>query len=159
MGNFMWGEADWIDLGAAAAASWHSLGVGAHSLPQENSLTPHPCLDPSSHAEPDLVCWDSNMVLLLYLHPSRASVQCLACGLPPGRRGEGWAAGEGERDLGNSCSALKEVQVFNTVLRNPVVNLTCTSLTTAFGYKGHYWNNWKNLNLDGGNMSVLISQF
>ena len=62
-------------------------------------------------------------------------------GLGLGRRGEGWAAGERERDLGNSCSALKEVQVFNTVLRNPVVNLTCTSLTTAFGYKGHYWNN------------------
>ena len=75
------------------------------------------------------------------------------------RRGERWATGEGERDLANSCSALKEVQVFNIVLRNPVINVTCTSLTTALGYKGHYWHNGKNLNLDSGSMSVSISQF
>lgn len=133
----MFGEEKTVEMGKFTSGYTDICWV--LSLPQEDSLAPHP--NPPSHAEPDLVCWDSNMVLFLHLHPSRASAQCLACGLPPGRRGEGWVAGEGERHLADRCSALKEVQVFNIVLRNPVINVTCTSLTTAFGYKGHYWNN------------------
>ena len=125
---------------------WHLLGfVPAPRGFSSTSSQPHfpcrawPCLLGQQHGP------------LLASSPLRASTQCLACGLPPGRRGEGWAAGERERHLADSCSALKEAQVFNRVLRNPVINVTCTSLTTAFGYKGHYWNNWKNPNLDGGN--------